>query len=441
MKRRLFTLSVAAICGLPALAQHQWTMDDCVFYAVEHSTEVRKQQIETDRRKSDYRYAVLDFLPTVQASVSGQYSWGRNIDPETNTYNNVTTFNNYYQLYASLPIFDGGRTLNAFRQARLARQNSASALQKVREDKAIDVMGKFVDALYAAQSIRLAAEKLADSRSLLHKTQRLFELGEKSRPDVAQIESQVAEDDYNLLHQQNTARQTLLALKSAMNFPVADTLWLDTTLVATVVSDAPIAETVSGFEAASPEVKNAEYAKQTAKLDWRKQQSYLWPTLSLGAGVATNYYKNLSQKGGYASFGSQFHNNLGEYVYLTLSIPLFVPSYIKNAKSAKASYLVAAIDLEEVKRKLNDNITQAILDRDGYVKEVMQMERKVAADSAAYRMNRRKFDEGMLSVFDLHTSSQSLLESRIKLLQTQMMLVLKEKLVKYYKGTPLWTSK
>ena len=44
-------------------------------------------------------------------------AWGRNIDPETNTYNNVTTFNNYYQLYAELNVFDGFATINALKQA------------------------------------------------------------------------------------------------------------------------------------------------------------------------------------------------------------------------------------------------------------------------------------------------------------------------------------
>ena len=32
---------------------------------------------------------------------------------------------------------------------------------------------------------------------------RLYELGEKGRPDVVQMESQVAEDEYNLTHQEN----------------------------------------------------------------------------------------------------------------------------------------------------------------------------------------------------------------------------------------------
>ena len=54
----------------------------------------------------------------------------------------------------------------------------------------------------------------------------MYELGEKGRPDVVQMESQVAEDEYNLTHQENVAKQSLLALKSAMNFPVDEELKL-----------------------------------------------------------------------------------------------------------------------------------------------------------------------------------------------------------------------
>ena len=84
-----------------------WELDSCMAYAVEHATDVKREVVNARQRKQDYRKAVTDFLPSVAGGVQGQYAWGRNIDPETNTYNNVTTFNNYYQLYASLNVFDG----------------------------------------------------------------------------------------------------------------------------------------------------------------------------------------------------------------------------------------------------------------------------------------------------------------------------------------------
>lgn len=415
-----------------------WGLDSCMAYAVEHATDVKREMINARQRKQDYQKAVTDFLPSVVGGVQGQYAWGRNIDPETNTYNHVTTFNNYYQLYASLNVFDGFATINAFKQAKLARAYSTTAMQKVRDDKAIDVMQKFVDAAYAEASIQIASDKLAESKRLLGKMQRLYELGEKGRPDVVQMESQVAEDEYNLTHQKHVAQQCLLTLKSAMNFPVEEELRLVTN-GKQVNEFFPINhETVyQNFLNASPDVKSAEYEVEKARYDYKIAKGRLLPSLSLSGGISTNFYRNLSQGGQYEGFASQFRNNRGEYLALTLSIPIYDNVAWHSVKKARNDWQLAQVNLEETKRKLHDHIAQAVMDAEGYAKELYQMNKKVASDSLAYYMSSRKFEEGMLSTFDLHTAAQTLLESRIKQLQMQMLLVIKQRLVDYYQGKNL----
>ena len=434
-------------------------LDSCMAYAVEHATDVKREVINARQRKQDYQKAVTDFLPSVSGGVQGQYAWGRNIDPETNTYNNVTTFNNYYQLYASLNVFDGFATINAFKQAKLARAYSATAMQKVRDDKAIDVMQKFVDAAYAETSIRIASDKLSESKRLLGKMQRLYELGEKGRPDVVQMESQVAEDEYNLTHQKNVAQQSLLTLKSAMNFPLEDELRLVTNGkqvngdrrydnlhlldnqanngMANRVFPVNCESVYQSFLNASPDVKSAEYEVEKARYDYKIAKGRLLPSLTLGGGISTNFYRNLSQGGQYEGFASQFRNNRGEYLALTLSIPIYNNEAWHNVKKARNDWQLAQVKLEETKRKLHDNIAQAVMDAEGYAKELHQMNKKVASDSLAYYMSSRKFEEGMLSTFDLHTAAQTLLESRIKQLQMQMLLIIKQRLVDYYQGKNL----
>ena len=415
-----------------------WGLDSCMAYAVEHATDVKREVVNARQRKQDYQKAVTDFLPSVAGGVQGQYAWGRNIDPETNTYNHVTTFNNYYQLYASLNVFDGFATINAFKQAKLARAYSTTAMQKVRDDKAIDVMQKFVDAAYAEASIQIASDKLAESKRLLGKMQRLYELGEKGRPDVVQMESQVAEDEYNLTHQKHVAQQSLLTLKSAMNFPVEEELRLVTNGKQVNESFPINHETVyQNFLNASPDVKSAEYEVEKARYDYKIAKGRLLPSLSLSGGISTNFYRNLSQGGQYEGFASQFRNNRGEYLALTLSIPICDNVAWHSVKKARNDWQLAQVNLEETKRKLHDHIAQAVMDAEEYVKELYQMNKKVASDSLAYYMSSRKFEEGTLSTFDLHTAAQTLLESRIKQLQMQMLLVIKQRLVDYYQGKNL----
>ena len=430
-----------AFASKPTMAQgmgKNWGLDSCMAYAVEHATDVKREIVNARQRKQDYQKAVTDFLPSVAGGVQGQYAWGRNIDPETNTYNHVTTFNNYYQLYASLNVFDGFATINAFKQAKLARAYSTTAMQKVRDDKAIDVMQKFVDAAYAEASIQIASDKLAESKRLLGKMQRLYELGEKGRPDVVQMESQVAEDEYNLTHQKHVAQQSLLTLKSAMNFPVEEELRLVTNGKQVNESFPINHETVyQNFLNASPDVKSAEYEVEKARYDYKIAKGRLLPSLSLSGGISTNFYRNLSQGGQYEGFASQFRNNRGEYLALTLSIPIYNNVAWHQVKKARNDWQLALVNLEETKRKLHDNIAQAVMDAEGYAKELEQMDKKVASDSLAYYMSSRKFEEGMLSTFDLHTAAQTLLESRIKQLQMQMLLVIKQRLVDYYQGKNL----
>lgn len=424
-----------------------WGLDSCMAYAVSHATDVKREVIKARQRKQDYQKAVTSFLPMVSGGVQGQYAWGRNIDPETNTYNNVTTFNNYYQLYAELNVFDGFATINALKQAKLSRDYSATAMQKIQDDRAIDVMQKYVDAAYAEASIQIASEKLNESKRMLAKMKRLYELGEKGRPDVVQMESQVAEDEYNLTHQENVAKQSLLALKSAMNFPVDEELKIQIAEERNLKLKAKNKEVSAsytnseaiyqGFQNISPDLKSAEYEVERARYDYKIAKGRLLPSLSLGGGISTNYYKNLSQKGQYDGFASQFRNNQGEYLALTLSIPIYNSDRWHSVKKARNDWQLAQVNLEETRRRLHDQIAQAVMDAEGYAKELHQMQKKVASDSLAYRMSSRKFEEGMLSTFDLHTAAQTLLESRIKELQMQMLLIIKQRLVAYYQGENL----
>lgn len=453
---KLTTMTISMLCfGMtPLHAQTAWTMDQCMAYAVEHSTKVQVMAIGLQQAKSDCKMAKLSFLPKVDAQISGQYSWGRNIDPETNNYNNVTTFNNYYELSASLPLFDDFATLNSFRQARLARSNSETALQQSRDELAMDVMQAYVDACYAHECIRLAREKRDDSKTLLHKTRRLFELGEKSRPDVAQIEAQVAEDDYNLIHQLNEWQKAMLKLKSLMNYtPPKDIR---------ITSGSPSGKTAkekqdlalinpcqnrnkdipyTSFSSPEENKENvsillAGNAIRNAKYTYQIKRADLFPSLTLEGEMGTNYYKNLSQ-GGNTTFAQQWHNNQGEYLVLSLHIPLVSPAAWRSVRKAKNDIVLARISLDEKRRQLQDNISETVMDYNGYSREYSQMEKKTTSDSLAYFLSYRKYEEGMLSAFDLHTASETLLQSRIKRLQIAMLLAIKQRLIEYYNGQPL----
>lgn len=411
-----------------------WTLDRCIDYAMTHATDIRKKVVETDNARQERGAAIGGFLPSVSASVGAQFSWGRNVDPETNTYNTITTFNNSYSVGGSLTLFDGAQTWNAFRKARIAVRRSDNALAIAKDEKAIEVMERYVDAVYNEAALRIAEDKLADSRSLLEKTRRMEELGEKSYPDVAQIEAQVADDEYQVEHQRTAMEKARVELMRAMGAPIDSKLTLRARVLTTDfgAESGLTTDFGNGGGLLTKRGLEAENCLASARLDYKIACGRLWPSISIGGGVSTGYYKNLSSDALGTSFSRQMKDNLGEYVYASLSIPLFNFSAIKNVKKARNNVRLAEIEREETMLKINSDYRQAVLDRDGYIKEVGLMERKVASDSIAHHLNSRKYEEGMLSTFDLHTSAQTLHDSRVRLLQTRLMAEIKKRLVEYY---------
>ena len=171
--------------GLEAAAQEVWDVDRCMNYAVQHNRTVRQRELEADNARLDRMKAIGSFLPGVTAGTSVQYNFGRSVDPETNTYNTLSTFNNGYSMEASMPIFRGGGLVNEVRRAKAAWLMGKAAWQEAKDNTALETFQAYIDALYCYGTMRLARKKLLESDSLLYKTRRQEELGLKGLSDVA----------------------------------------------------------------------------------------------------------------------------------------------------------------------------------------------------------------------------------------------------------------
>lgn len=417
-----------------------WNMDDCMRYAVENSSAVRKQMHTNDSYQADKIASVAAFFPTMSTSVGAQYNFGRAVDPETNTYVNTTTFNNGYDAYASLPLFNGGQLVNQFRLAKTNRQSGLNDLQKAKDDLALNTMEAYANVIYYQGAVRFAGEKLNESRRTLHKIRREEELGMKGKADVAQIEAQVAGDDYNLINQQNQLNTALLKLKEYMNYPLDTHLQVDTADVFADYLFAPesVHDIYEQAQESNPVALQAEYRLKANQLTHLIQKGRLFPTISVSTGVYTSYYENLKSETAPVSFGSQFKNNRGEYVSFSFNLPLFSRlTRVRDIRRARNEVRIAEETQKEVLRQLHTAIEQSVLERDGFAKESIQLEAKLKSDELAYQMTLRKFEEGLMSPIDLQTSANTLIESKAGLLQKKLMYLLKCRQVDYYKGKPL----
>ena len=434
MKQVLIIL--LAIATKQVAAQNDWTMQQCMQYAVEHNHEVKQAELKLDNYKAQKTNAVGSFLPYVDASIGAQYNFGRAIDPETNGYTDVSTFYNGYQLSALLPVFDGFSRLHALKAAKANELMGKSSLRKQQDQTALNVLEAYANVAYYDGLVKMADEKVQE---------RLFEeVGRKSAADVAQVESQQAEADYELTRQQNLYASALLDLKKAMALPLGEELRVKSEKDNSVAelgmaeADSSLFTLNSSLSSLHPELQTARYQVQASKHEWRQARASFFPSLSLSAGLNTSYYKTLHSDMA-ASFRDQLNNNMGEYVGATLSIPLFNRlQTITNIRKAKNNYRIAQEALEQKRLELEKLSREAWLDWLGYQKQTVQMVKKVEADSIAYQLTKRQFEEGLGTAIDLHTTSTQLLKSKATLLQCQLMAMVKEHLVRYYRGEKIW---
>ena len=167
MKRMIIAISALAL-GTQLYAAQPWSVDSCMQYAANHSHTVRQQRYALDDSRAAKTQAIGAFLPSIYGSVSGQLNFGRAIDPETNTYTNVSTLYNGYGLQASLDIFDG---LQRYNQLRMAKANVAmgrSAVQAEKDDVALKVYKAYMDLVYCQDAVNQTAKKRDESVTLLH---------------------------------------------------------------------------------------------------------------------------------------------------------------------------------------------------------------------------------------------------------------------------------
>ena len=429
MNRTFITLALLLTAGSVGAQEVALTADDCMRYAVEHNHDIRISQLTQDTRRAERTGAIGAFLPSVNGSIGAQYNFGRAIDPETNTYTNVSTFYNGYSVQATLPVFDGFQRINQLRAAKASLLMGSSQLRAQQDELALQVFEAYCNVLYYQGTVKMAEEKREQSQLTLRQTQVMAEVGQKSEADVAQMEAQLAGDDYEITRQQNELSTALLTLKQLMNYPEEDSL-----VIAGEDRNTPNFGEPSTLE--NPAVAAAAQNVIVAKRRLSMARGALSPSLSISGGISTSYNKMLHTEA--TGFRDQLEANRGEYIYASVSIPIFNRlENLTNIRRQRNNLRIAEEELEQKRDELVKLQLQAANDCEGFRKQTLQMQHKVEADSIAARLTTRKYEEGLSSAIDVQTSAATLLESRARLLQCRLMLALKQKLVNYYKGYPI----
>lgn len=414
---------------LPLITKGQTTMTlvEAQRYAVEHSIEVNIQQEACESVRQDKIEAVASLFPSLSASSSIYNSYGRSIDPETNTYTTVGNISNSYSVSSYLTVFSGLTQINAVRASRLKVEMGGHTMQQTKDAVMLSVMQLYFDALYYAQSVEIVAEQKAAAENLLLLTTKQKELGIKSTADVALSASQVASYDLMLTQQQGLYAQAMLNLKEAMNYPFDEQLELNDDL-------SQISFAANNFNVeTNPEYMAAASQVEISRTDLRIARGSYSPTLAVGVGYNNYYYASLAEGYTATPFASQIKTNYGYYIGASLTIPIFNKlSYRTAVARSRHTLRTAELELRNTEMKITKAAQEAIIGRDNSLKEQLSATSKLEAMQIAHTAMLRKFEQGVASVIDLQTTSNELLEAQAEQLRARLNYQIESNLVKYY---------
>ena len=403
-------------------------------YAISNSTKIRIQQAAIGDAQIDRRDAALKlFTPQISASTYAYYNFGRSIDPQTNTYFNTTSFHNNYGVSAGYDLFDGFQAVNNYRISKTGMLIADSQEKQVEADICLAVMEAYYNVVYYKRLCEVYEEQVAVAGQALAKARRQEELGQKGHADVIQMEADLADRNYELINTRNLYEQQRMTLADLMFWPVNEELVIDTSMPAWQVEPVATESVVDYALENNPGIRIAQWQQQNARRQLNTAKWQLLPTLGLYAGWSTSYY---TYQGSTTSpFRDQFKNNGGEYVELSLQIPIWNRLSRHSSISRRQHALdKATAELDQKRRDVESEVRRAVQDRDGSATAYLQAQRKAAVQEEAYTLNLKKLEQGLISPLEFQTANNNYLKARADEMNSLFKYLIKQAVVRYYNG-------
>ena len=433
--------ALASAVSVCASGHTAMTLQDCMRYAISNSTKVRIQQAAAGDAQLDRRDAALKlFTPQINAQTYAYYNFGRSIDPQTNTYFNTTSFHNNYGVSAGYDLFDGFQAVNNYRISKTGMLIADSQEKQVEADICLAVMEAYYNVVYYKRLCDVYEEQVATAEQALAKARRQEELGQKGHADVIQMEADLADRSYELINTSNMYEQHRMTLADLMFWPMNEELNISTSsvipstssVIPSEVEESP--ESVVNFALEhNPGVQIASWQQLNAKRQLNTAKWQLLPSIGLYAGWSTSYYTYQGSET--ATFADQFRNNGGEYVEVSLQIPIWnrlsKHSAIKRRQHALEK---ATAELDQKRRDVESEVRRAIQDRDGAATAYQQAQRKAEVQSEAYTLNLKKLEQGLISPLEFQTANNNYLKAQADEMNSLFKYLIKQAVVRYYNG-------
>ena len=224
-----------------------------------------------------------------------------------------------------------------------------------------------------------------------------------------------------------------MTLADLMFWPLDEELIIDASMPVWQAEQGVADEAVSFALEHNPAVKIASMQELNAKRELNTAKWQTLPSLGLYAGWSTSYYTYQGSQT--APFQAQFKNNGGEYVEVSLSIPIWNRMSKHSTISRKQHALEkASATLDQTLRDVESEVRRAVQDRDGAATAYRQAQRKAEVQEEAYTLNLKKLEQGLISPLEFQTANNNYLKAQADEMDSLFKYLIKQAVVRYYNG-------
>lgn len=302
-------------------------------------------------------------------------------------------------------------------------------MKERRNELACQVTDAYYKLLLEERMLDLALEQSRLSERYLKQTEAFVELGLKSVSDLQEVKARREGDIYRYQTRQNGCRLALLRLKQLLNLHDEDTLAVQDTINYELLSAYPLPQTEELYTqslVAMPSMRMMELRQRAARKEYAMAGGKFSPTVFARFSMASRYLDGFSTK--------QLNDNLGKYIGIGISIPLLSGlERLTTLRKHKLNIFRLRNEEELQKQQLYTEVEQTVLSlRSGY-DEFRQVLQQFRAEELVLKESERKWEEGLISVFQLMEARNRFISSKAELARVRLQVDMTLKMETYYR--------
>lgn len=437
--KKFVVISALLLTVSAAFAQKQWSLQDCIDYAMENNITLQKSKLQKQTATEELKGAKAALLPTLNASTNqsvGYQPWkDSGISTVTNGIMNTkvdkTSYNGSYSVSGQWTVWNGNRNINTIRLDQLSEEEAELQAQETANSIQERIAQLYTQILYQAESVNVSEQMLETSKKNEERGESMVSVGKMSKADLAQLSAQRANDEYSIVEARSQLMNYKLQLKQLLE--ITDEELFDVKIPEIgddrILAEIPGMQTV--YEQAlvnRPEIERSQLAIKSSDVSLSIAKAGWMPSVSLTGGVSTST-NSLSSNG----WGDQMKSNVNTSLGLGVSVPIYDGRSTKTAvNKAKIQQLQAQLDLQDKQKTLYSDIQQYWLNALTNQQKYKAASSSVESAKQSYDLLSEQFRLGLKNIVELMTGKDNLLSAQQNQLQSKYLTLYNQQMLHFY---------